>query len=326
MDDNGTGTGSTAPGPFDAVSAFGSLLSADDGDKREDEATPAEAEAVNADEQATADESHGDQSTGEDAAQSDDEEASEQPAAEQTFTVRVDGKDESVRLSELLSGYSRTSDYTRKTQAIAEERKKLDAEAARARQERAEYAALLPKLRNAVEAGMGKEPNWEELRAADPVKASIEWQRWQERKAKLAQVDAETARVRALQAEEEAAARNAVLIEQREKLLEKLPAWKDKKVAAADSEAVTNLLRSVGFADNELAIYDHRAMLIALKAAKYDALMADKSKLQGKINKAPVVKPGGGTPKTTTAASAARDRFNRTGTVQDAAGLFKHLV
>lgn len=326
MEDNGTGTGSPAPGPFDAVSAFGSLLSADDGDKREDEATTAEAEA-SADEQATADESHGDQSTDEDAAQSDEhEEASEQPAAEQTFTVRVDGTDQAVKLSELLSGYSRTADYTRKTQSLAEERKRLDAETAQARQERAQYAALLPKLRQAVEAGMGKEPNWEELRAVDPVKASVEWQRWHERKARVAQIDAESNRVRAAQAEEEAAARNAVLIEQREKLLEKLPAWKDKKVAAADSEAVTNLLRSVGFGDSELAIYDHRAMLIALKAAKYDALMADKSKLKGKIDKAPVVKPGGGTPKTTTAAGSARDRFMRTGSVQDAAGLFNQLL
>jgi hypothetical protein len=325
MDDNGTGTGSPAPGPFDAASAFDSLLSADASDTQEEEATTVEAEAQ-ADDQTNA-ETETDEESGNVEAQSDEhEEADEQPAAEQTFTVRVDGKDESVRLSELLSGYSRTADYTRKTQVIASERKQLEAEHAQARKERAEYATLLPKLRQAVEAGIGKEPNWEELRAADPVKASIEWQRWQERKARLAQVDAETARVRATQAEEEAAMRNAVLIEQRQKLLEKMPTWKDKKVAAAESGAVTDLLRSVGFADSELAIYDHRAMLIAVKAAKYDALMSEKSKLKGKIDKAPVVKPGGGTPKVTTHAGSARDRFMRSGTVQDAAGLFKHLV
>lgn len=49
-------------------------------------------------------------------------------AAETKYKVKVEGKEEEVSLSELLSGYSRQADYTRKTQALAAERQRLDAQ------------------------------------------------------------------------------------------------------------------------------------------------------------------------------------------------------
>jgi hypothetical protein len=324
MDEITTGTGLAAPGSFDAVSAFDSLLSVEDG-TQDDEATPEANATAKADEMADAQETESAELEGTES-ESNETDSSEEPAPSQRFTVRIDGKEETVELSELLSGYSRTADYTRKTQAIANERKTLEAEAVKARQERAEYSQLLPKLRAAIEAGMGVEPNWEELRERDPVRASVEWQRWQERKAKIATVSAEEARIKAAEAEEMAAQRNAILIEQRQKLLERLPTWKDPKVATKESELVTHALKAHGFGDDELSIYDHRAMIIALKAAKYDQLMSQRPALQAKVAKAPVVKPGGGSAKTQTAASAARDRFMKSGSVQDAASLFTHLV
>lgn len=57
-------------------------------------------------------------------------EAPEAPVEEPTsdeprFTVKVDGVEEAVTLDELLNGYSRQADYTRKTQEIAAERQRL---------------------------------------------------------------------------------------------------------------------------------------------------------------------------------------------------------
>lgn len=46
---------------------------------------------------------------------------------ENLVTVRVDGEDVTVPLSEAVQGYSRTQDYTRKTQALADERTNLEA-------------------------------------------------------------------------------------------------------------------------------------------------------------------------------------------------------
>lgn len=48
-----------------------------------------------------------------------------QPAEPETFVVKVNGQEQEVTLDELLHGYMRTQDYTRKTQALAEERRQM---------------------------------------------------------------------------------------------------------------------------------------------------------------------------------------------------------
>jgi len=60
-------------------------------------------------------------------------------APEAEFEVVVDGQKVKVKLSELLSGYSRQSDYTKKTQELAEQRKRYEAELQTYRQEREEW-------------------------------------------------------------------------------------------------------------------------------------------------------------------------------------------
>ena len=42
-----------------------------------------------------------------------------------TYTVKIDGREESVSLNELQNGYQRQADYTRKTQELASERERL---------------------------------------------------------------------------------------------------------------------------------------------------------------------------------------------------------
>src|SRR5690606_15852468 len=66
----------------------------------------------------------------EDAGETDDAETDdEQDGEEQTFTLSIGGKEETVTLSELRDGYLRQADYTRKTQAVVEQRKALEAQA-----------------------------------------------------------------------------------------------------------------------------------------------------------------------------------------------------
>lgn len=62
---------------------------------------------------------------------SDDDEVVEEPAvdaeAPATYVVKVDGQEIEVSLDELLGGYQRQADYTRKTQTLAEQAKELEA-------------------------------------------------------------------------------------------------------------------------------------------------------------------------------------------------------
>jgi len=46
--------------------------------------------------------------------------------ANSTYTVKVDGAESEVTLSELQQGYQRQADYTRKTQELASERQRLE--------------------------------------------------------------------------------------------------------------------------------------------------------------------------------------------------------
>ena len=54
------------------------------------------------------------------------EESDEEEEVEELYTLRVDGQEVEVSLDELLKGYSRQSDYTKKTQEIAEQRKQAE--------------------------------------------------------------------------------------------------------------------------------------------------------------------------------------------------------
>ena len=57
-----------------------------------------------------------------------DDNQQEQVSEPRTYTVKIDGRDTEVTEDELLSGYSRQADYTRKSQVLAEQRKKMDEE------------------------------------------------------------------------------------------------------------------------------------------------------------------------------------------------------
>lgn len=56
----------------------------------------------------------------------------------QMYTVKVDGQELQVPLAELLNGYQRQADYSRKTQALADERRQLQAQMAQYQQPQAQ--------------------------------------------------------------------------------------------------------------------------------------------------------------------------------------------
>lgn len=62
----------------------------------------------------------------EDEVSTDESEGSDDDTSDETFTVTVNGEEIEVTRDELLAGYSRQSDYTRKTQELAAERQRLE--------------------------------------------------------------------------------------------------------------------------------------------------------------------------------------------------------
>ena len=242
----------------------------------------------------------------------------------QTYTVRVDGEEVEVTIDELLSGYSRTQDYTRKTMALADQRKSLESELDQIRQERAQLTQVLEQI---DVQDQEQEPNWDLLYQQDPQQWLIQREVWREKQERKRAVVEEKQRL--LQAQEVDKQRViAQFVEQeRGKLAEVLPQWRDEKVAKAEKAKVADYAKRIGFSDQEISqFYDHRAVTTLYKAMKFDELQSGKPKAAKKT--APVAKAGAATtaPKGRDAYRKSQQRLAKTGKVADAANAFKHLL
>ena len=88
----------------------------------EDEPEPSENRVVDESQEETEDEAEEEETE----ESHEEEESEDESETETVYTVRVDGKDVEVTEDELLKGYSRQADYTKKTQELAEYRKQMD--------------------------------------------------------------------------------------------------------------------------------------------------------------------------------------------------------
>ena len=160
--------------------------------------------------------------------QTDVEEEAQQP---QTFTVKVDGQEVEVTQEELINGYSRQQDYTRKTQELSQQRKTIEQQQAELAQRDAIYSQLLPKMEAQLKGELANEPDWNALYEDDPVGYVREKQLWDEKKEKLNAVNAEQQRL-----QQEALAKQQKQIAEfveygNQKLLEIIPEWQNPEVA-----------------------------------------------------------------------------------------------
>jgi len=320
-----TGTG-TPPGTIQSTQdVFEQMLAAEEGENEqlETEATDEGEEAV----EASADEA--DVEAVEEP--EGDEDADEAPTAAQTFRVKVDGEEVEVPLDELLKGYSRTADYTRKTQAIAEARKNAEAEAAQAREERQRYAQTLQVLEAQLKAAQPPEIDWDRLYQENPV----EWVRQRElvrtRQEQQAWVENQRRALVEKQALEEQQEAERTLDSERAKLLEQLPEWRDATKARAEkAKIVSYATEKLGFSTDEISdLYDARAVLALRKAMLYDELMTRQKDLRPKIQqKAKPMKAGVSVPVTTKSVKSrdALSKLQRSGSTRDAAAVFEQFL
>ena len=321
-----TGTG-TPPGKIQSTQdAFEQMLAADEGENEQ-----LETEVVDEGEEAL-EASDGESEVDSDEVTESEEDADEAPQASQTFRVKVDGEEIEVPLDELLKGYSRTADYTRKTQAIAEARKQAEVELEVARQERQRYAQTLEALDAQLRNLQPPELDWDRLYQENPV----EWVRQRElqrtRQEQTAWVQAQkSALVQRQQQEEQAQAEQTLEVE-RAKLMESLPEWRDvEKARAEKAKIVEYATGKLGFSVEEISdVYDARAVLALRKAMLYDELMSKRDQMRPKImQKAKPMRAGAAsTPQSSkvVASKTALSRLANSGSTRDAAAVFEQFL
>ena len=318
-----TGTGTPPEKAQSTQDAFEQMLAAEDGENEQPEAEGVDAQEPDLAASESVDE--GEQTEGE-------EEAEEAPQPGQTFRVKVDGEEVEVPLDELLKGYSRTADYTRKTQAIAEARKQAAAEAAAAREERQRYAQTLAALEGTLKSLQPPEIDWDRLYQENPV----EWVRQRElvrsRQEQAAWVQTQKqALVEQQQAEERAEAEKTLEAE-RSKLLEALPDWRDADKARAEKAKIVEYATGkLGFSVEEISdIYDARAVVALRKAMMFDELMSKRDQMRPKIiQKAKPMRGGAASTPNSAKVVASKNALSRlanSGSHKDAAAVFEQFL
>ena len=260
----------------------------------------------------------------------EEEETEEEEPVESKFVVKVDGKELEVDKEELIRGYQREADYTRKTQKLAEERRLVESEFQQVLAEREQYAQVLGQLKQKVQEFEPAEPDWNALEAQDPVEYARQWTHYQRRQQQMQAINQEEARVNALRKVEQQKHLQELLIAERDKLIEKIPDWKSPEKAKVERDGVLEYGKQLGFSDAELdQVTDSRAVIALYKAWKYDQLMSKKPELQSKIKKAPKLLSPGHTGLVSSKSSdkaRAQTRLAQTGSVKDAAALFDKFI
>lgn len=246
--------------------------------------------------------------------------------------VKVDGIEQDLPLDEIAKGYSRTADYTRKTQAVAEEKKRFEAEIATPlREERTYYAERIGAIEEAIAALLPtQEPDWHALRnTLPPEDFQKAWVEWDANSKRLAVVKAERERVAQLQEADADRRFQAKLAEEHEKLKAALPDFADAEKGKALKDDLTAYAKSLTFSDDDLAgVTDHRVLVLLNKARLYDQSQRNKPKIEEKVDRVlESVKPSNAKPKPKLSeVERAKARLADTGRVEDAAWLINQRL
>ena len=250
------------------------------------------------------------------------------------YTIKVDGKEYEVGIDELKDGYQRQADYTRKSQALAEQRKEtenIQSERMQLEQERQMYANGLQMLQEQQTAKLQDfdKVEWETLKQEDPYAYMIKKDEYRDAQERVGNLQAEQRLVQQEQSQQMQQARAHFVQQEYARLVSALPEWNDKD--STIKKDIQEYATSVGFRPEEInQLADHRSVLIIKKAMEFDKLtkkVAPKKKAVKKVPK--VQKAGRGTSKEETAAEelkSKRARLRKTGKQDDAASLFYDML
>ena len=250
------------------------------------------------------------------------------------YTIKVDGKDYEVDIEELKNGYQRQADYTRKSQALAEQRKEteqIQSERMQLEQERQMYANGLQMLQEQQSAKLQEfdKVDWDTLKTEDPYQYMLQKDEYRDAQERANNVAQQQVLIQQEQQQTAQKARAHFVQQEYSRLVDALPEWNDKD--STIKKDIQEYATSVGFRPEEISqLADHRSVLVIKKAMEFDKLtkkVAPKKKAVKKVPK--VQKSGRGNSKEDAATEVAkkkRARLRKSGKQDDAASLFYDML
>ena len=259
----------------------------------------------------------------EEEATQDINENSEEPS----YTVKVDGSEMEVTLDELLRGYQREADYTRKTSELSLEKSRHNDMMQQSQSEINQKLSKLTELTSAAQQELQNEYSnidFEKLYEDDPVEAARLEHKMRKRAENLQRIQEETRNNQMNEFQK-------YLQEQQAKVATMIPEFNDPAKASRIKSEMRTYLTKLGYNNNEIAsVYDSRQVMLIKDAMAYDKLKKSNVKVTKKVAKAPkVVKPGVPKTKAEQASKQRRDKLNhlkKTGSVRSAAKVFRDYL
>tara|TARA_R110000803_G_scaffold182408_1_gene244753 strand:+ start:1663 stop:2661 length:999 start_codon:yes stop_codon:yes gene_type:complete len=247
-------------------------------------------------------------------------ELSEEPI----FPVVIDGQKYEVNQNELINGYQRQADYSRKTEELSIERKQQEDQIQREKETVQTQMANLHSLEQSLKMQLDSELqniDFDKMYEEDPVQASRLQYQMQKR-----QKDLEAAR---MQIQHQSSVQYDKYVANEEKqMFIKMPEMKDVAKATEVKVNMKTYLSDQGYGSQEIAnLTDHRMLLILKDAMAYRQLQKSKPGLVKRVSDAPRVLRSG-TAKTKgerreLANSENKKRLAKSGRWQDAVSVFR---
>ena len=323
----------------EAQEALLSLLDPEEEKPKDEEAAPTEEEEST---EETQDESLEEESEEEESEEEDEEseESDEQESEEpEVYAVTVNGTEQEVTFDELIKGYSRQSDYTKKTQELAEERRNIESgmeqyksELAGLQQESQQYVDALTQVIQSSTAGLETYSNvdWPALKEEDPIEYITKRDEYREMQERVRSQQHTMQIEQQKQAAQMQEVKKQLLHDEHSKLVEKVPEWGQPDSQKAMAIEIRDYALEQGFSAEEISsLVDHRSLVVLMKAQKYDAMKKADVKSKKIKNKPKVVRSGVGIKKTQEGKSkriAQMKRLRGTGHIDDASALLEDFI
>jgi len=304
-----------------AANAFLSMMNREDGSEQEQPESASEANESEAESDESYDESE--------VEQEDDDGEQEEP---QKYRVKAAGEDREVTLDELIKSYQLGTDYTKKSQAVAEERKAVEAERHAVQEAKAlrdQYAQQLGIIEQMLNQPQQAE-DLDYLKETDPIGYAVKVAELSQKEKQLAQVRAQREMISQQQEYDRQQQMKQMIAAESEKLVAVLPEFADPSKGEVIRKDIRTYGKQMGFSDEELAnVFDSRAVLTLYKAMQYDKLQSAKPGITKKVAEAPkAIKPGVSKPKDSNSEEIRKlkSRAKSTGSVRDAANVFERFL
>jgi hypothetical protein len=264
--------------------------------------------------------------------ESEDEVGEEEQEQEQPkYRVKVSGEELEVTLDELVNGYQREADYTKKTQTLAEARKNLEQDKAsveQAKQLRDQYSQRL----QLVEQMLSQQPqeDLQLLKETDPIGYAVRVAEQQQNDKQLAAIQMERNRIAQMQQSEQRELLQQHVAVEAEKLTQAIPELASPEKGETVRKEIRQFAKSIGWTDQELAsVYDSRAVMTLYKAMQYDRLVSKRPEISKKVSQAPkMIRSGASVQRSPEQeqTNKLRQKLRNSGRVADAANLFEKFI